>query len=177
MGNTLEGKFEARPFLSAVVEKDGEGFKVIYVDAFGTPVNEMQKYAAIEEFLGVEKTVWPPMPAPEEEAAEAPPADGAFDEAAAIAAMSAMFDRIDAIVNKDGSVSKEELTAVFGEHAAEFLKFCDADGDTKLTKDEFTNGIIGDCKSTGMDMATFNAEWADRMEAAVKAAEDAKANQ
>merc|ERR1711998_268513 len=80
---------------------------------------------------------------------------------------------IDALINQDGQASYEELQAVFGEHADEFLKFCDKDDDKKLTKDEFTGGILKDCD--GMSQEDFNANWAERMEGVVKAAEDNKA--
>ena len=83
--------------------------------------------------------------------------------------MGALFDRIDAVITKDGFATKEELTKVFGEHAEEFLKFCDGDGDTKLTKEEFVNGIIGDAKEMSDD--DFNTNWVERMNGVVAAAE------
>jgi len=86
--------------------------------------------------------------------------------------MGALFDRIDAIVTKDGTASKEELTAVFGEHAEEFLKFCDADSDKKLTKEEFVNGIVADAKEMSDD--DFNTNWVERMNGVVAAAEAGK---
>merc|ERR1711981_140015 len=73
------------------------------------------------------------------------------------------------VITKDGQASYEELTAVFGEHADEFLQFCDKDTDKKLTRDEFTSGILGDCD--GMSQEDFNANWANRMEGVVAAAE------
>merc|ERR1739848_594707 len=85
--------------------------------------------------------------------------------------MGALFDRIDAIVTKDGTASKEELTAVFGEHAEEFLKFCDDDSDKKLTKEEFVNGIVADAKEMSDD--DFNTNWVERMNGVVAAAEEA----
>merc|ERR1711934_741244 len=88
---------------------------------------------------------------------------------AAKATLGGLFDRIDALIKKDGEASKKELEAVFGEHAGEFLKFCDKDADEKLTKDEFTAGILGDCD--GMSQEDFDANWANRMEGVVAAAE------
>merc|ERR1719456_1324518 len=60
-----------------------------------------------------------------------------------------------------------------GEHAGEFLKFCDKDADEKLTKDEFTDGILNDCGD--MSQEDFDSNWAERMEGVVKAAEEKKA--
>lgn len=59
---------------------------------------------------------------------------------------------------------------MFGEHADEFLKFCDKDSDKSLTKDEFVGGILADCE--GMSQEDFDVNWAQRMEGVVKAAED-----
>merc|ERR1711924_284959 len=92
-----------------------------------------------------------------------------MDSAAAKVTLEGLFDRIDALITKDGQASYEELTAVFGEHAEEFLKFCDKDTDKKLTKDEFTSGILGDCD--GMSQEDFDTNWANRMEGVVAAAE------
>merc|ERR1711998_4580 len=92
-----------------------------------------------------------------------------MDKDAAKATLEGLFDRIDALVTQDGVASKEELAKVFGEHAAEFLQFCDKDSDEKLSKDEFTSGILNDCGE--MSQEDFNANWAERMEACVKEAE------
>merc|ERR1719486_1047554 len=73
-----------------------------------------------------------------------------MDNAAAKTTLEGLFDRIDALINKDGEASKD-----------------------KLTKDEFTGGILKDCD--GMSQEDFNTNWAERMEAVVKAAEEAKA--
>ena len=60
--------------------------------------------------------------------------------------------------------------AVFGEHAEEFLKFCDAgEKDGVLTCEEFCAGIIEDTKEMSDD--EFKANWLDRMS---KCIEDAK---
>merc|ERR1719263_2017943 len=98
-----------------------------------------------------------------------------MDAAAAKTTLEGLFDRIDALINKDGEASKDELTKVFGEHAEEFLKFCDKDADSKLTKDEFTGGILKDCD--GMSQEDFNTNWAERMEGVVAAAEKVKAEE
>merc|ERR1719281_1304314 len=96
-----------------------------------------------------------------------------MDKDAAKATLEGLFDRIDALIKKDGEASKAELEAVFGEHAGEFLKFCDKDADEKLTKDEFTSGILNDCGD--MSQEDFDSNWAERMEGVVKAAEEKKA--
>merc|ERR1719298_325522 len=96
-----------------------------------------------------------------------------MDKDAAKATLENLFDRIDALMKKDGEASKAELEAVFGEHAGEFLKFCDKDADEKLTKDEFTSGILNDCGD--MSQEDFDSNWAERMEGVVKAAEEKKA--
>merc|ERR1712072_470166 len=88
---------------------------------------------------------------------------------AAKATLGGLFDRIDALIKKDGEASKEELKAVFGDHAGEFLKFCDKDENESLSKDEFTSGILGDCE--GMSQEDFDANWANRMEGVVAEAE------
>merc|ERR1711907_662549 len=92
-----------------------------------------------------------------------------MDAETAKTTLGGLFDRIDALVNKDGEASYEELTKVFGEHADEFLKFCDKDDDKKLTKGEFVGGILADCD--GMSQEEFNTNWAERMEGVVSAAE------
>ena len=75
--------------------------------------------------------------------------------------LGALFDRIDALINKDGHASKEELTAVFGEHAGDFLSHCDENADAQLTKEEFVDGILHDVE--GMSDDDFQAQWANRM--------------
>merc|ERR1719191_394512 len=88
-----------------------------------------------------------------------------------------LFARIDALVDQDESLDMDELKQVFGEHADEFIKYCDGqangDVDAKLSFDEFSTGIINDTKD--MDDAEFQANWIDRMTGCVKEAEDAKA--
>merc|ERR1719281_329517 len=84
-----------------------------------------------------------------------------MDKDAAKATLEGLFDRIDALIKKDG------------EHSGEFLKFCDKDADEKLTKDEFTSGILNDCGD--MSQEDFDFNWAERMEGVVKAAEEKKA--
>merc|ERR1719281_882745 len=84
-----------------------------------------------------------------------------MDKDAAKATLEGLFDRIDALIKKDG------------EHSGEFLKFCDKDADEKLTKDEFTSGILNDCGD--MSQEDFDSNWAERMEGVVKAAEEKKA--
>jgi glutathione S-transferase len=96
-----------------------------------------------------------------------------MDATAAKATLEGLFDRIDALINKDGMASYEELQAVFGPHADEFLKFCDKDGDKKLDKNEFTENILKDCAE--MTQEEFDTNWTNRMEGVVQAAEEKKA--
>merc|ERR1711907_61590 len=98
-----------------------------------------------------------------------------MDAAAAKTTLGGLFDRIDQLIKKDGQASKAELEAVFGEHAAEFLKFCDKDADENLSKDEFCDGILKDCD--GMSQEDFDENWANRMEGVVAAAEAAKGSE
>merc|ERR1719353_1079080 len=81
--------------------------------------------------------------------------------------LSDRFKLID--TNGNGTLEVSELQSVFGEHATEFLKFCDGDGDKQLTNDEFVNGITEDCKD--MDDADFQTNWLDRMSEAIAAAQ------
>merc|ERR1712054_580942 len=84
---------------------------------------------------------------------------------------------IDALVEKDDSLSMDELKAVFGEHADEFIKYCDGQGeggnvDAKLTFEEFKTGILADTKEMSDD--DFKTNWIERMTGCVEAAEAAK---
>jgi uncharacterized OsmC-like protein len=67
--------------------------------------------------------------------------------------------------NSNGKLEVSELKAVFGEHADEFLKFCDDDGDKSLTCDEFTDGILNDVSE--LSDAEFQVQWLDRMAACI----------
>merc|ERR1719453_1909002 len=93
------------------------------------------------------------------------------------AALKDLFDRIDKLSKEDQSLDMDELKHVFGEHADEFIKYCDGQAqgevDAKLSFDEFSTGIMQDTKD--MDDAEFQANWIDRMSGCVKEAEDAKA--
>merc|ERR1719473_2565806 len=90
--------------------------------------------------------------------------------------LKTLFGRIDALVEKDESLSMDELKAVFGEHADEFIKYCDGQAggeeDKKLTFDEFKSGILADTKDMTDD--EFKANWVDRMTQCVVDAEAAK---
>merc|ERR1712110_866258 len=90
-----------------------------------------------------------------------------------------LFDRIDALESKDKSLSMGELKKVFGEHADEFIKFCDGqaggDGDKALSFDEFKSGILNDAKDLTED--EFKAQWVDRMDGVLKEAEAAQPTQ
>merc|ERR1711988_879264 len=93
------------------------------------------------------------------------------------AELQKLFGRIDALVEKDDSLSMDELKAVFGEHADEFIKYCDGQGeagavDAKLTFEEFKTGILADTKDMSDD--DFKTNWIDRMTGCVEAAEAAK---
>merc|ERR1719446_532535 len=91
--------------------------------------------------------------------------------------LKALFDRIDALNEKDEHLDATELKAVFGEHADEFIKYCDgqAGGETegKLTFAEFKTGILND--TADMSDEDFQANWVDRMTGCVEDAEKAKA--
>merc|ERR1719399_1208268 len=96
------------------------------------------------------------------------------------AALKTLFDSIDALVTKDDSLDMAELKAVFGEHAEEFIKYCDGQAggeeDKKLSFDEFSAGILNDTKD--MSDEDFQSNWIDRMTQCIKdaqAAKDAKA--
>merc|ERR1711988_1682490 len=93
------------------------------------------------------------------------------------AELQKLFGRIDALVEKDDSLSMDELKAVFGEHADEFIKYCDGQGeagavDAKLTFEEFKTGILADTKDMSDD--DFKTNWIERMTGCVEAAEAAK---
>lgn len=73
--------------------------------------------------------------------------------------LTSRFALID--TNSNGSLEKSELASVFGEHAQEFLKFCDGDNDGSLTSDEFVKGILGD--TSEMSDEDFTSTWLERM--------------
>lgn len=88
-------------------------------------------------------------------------------------ALTTLFGRIDALEKKDEALSKGELTKVFGEHAGEFLKFCDGQAggaeDQALSLAEFTAGILGD--TNDMSQEDFNTNWIARMTGCVEDAD------
>jgi len=93
------------------------------------------------------------------------------------AELTTLFGRIDALVTKDDSLDMDELKQVFGEHADEFIKYCDGQGeagavDAKLTFEEFKTGILADTKDMSDD--DFKTNWIDRMTGCVEAAEAAE---
>merc|ERR1719272_1475032 len=98
-----------------------------------------------------------------------------MDKEAAKVTLETLFGRIDSLIAKDGKASKAELSKVFGEHADQFLQFCDKDGDSDLTCEEFCAGILTD--AADMSQEDFDANWADRMEGVVAAAEGAQAGE
>jgi len=73
--------------------------------------------------------------------------------------LAKLFAQID--TNSNGELDKAELTKVFGEHAEQFLQFCDADSDKAITCKEFQDGIVHDC--TDLDDAAFQDTWLTRM--------------
>ena len=76
------------------------------------------------------------------------------------AELSARFKLID--TNNNGKLKMSELAAVFGEHAEEFVKVCNAsEMDGELTCDEFCNGILG--YTAEMSNNNFQTNWLDRM--------------
>merc|ERR1719253_1178638 len=100
------------------------------------------------------------------------------DQEKAKEVLGGFFDRIDKLVNEDGFATLDELSKVFGEHAAEFIENCDGfnnmEKEGKLSKEEFVQGILNDVNKNGLSQETFDEDWAGRMDAAVKMAEDAK---
>merc|ERR1719399_1379328 len=92
------------------------------------------------------------------------------------AALKTLFESIDALVEKDDSLSMDELNAVFGEHAEEFIKYCDGQNggeeDKKLSFDEFSAGILNDTKD--MSDEDFQSNWIDRMTQCIEDAQKAK---
>merc|ERR1719272_2409939 len=96
-----------------------------------------------------------------------------MDKEAAKVTLETLFGRIDSLIAKDGKASKAELSKVFGDHADQFLEFCDKDGDTDLTCEEFCTGILND--AADMSQEDFDTNWANRMDGVVKTAEDTKA--
>jgi len=84
-----------------------------------------------------------------------------MDKKAELASRFALID-----TNSNGTLEVSELEAVFGEHATEFLKFCDAgDKDGKLTGEEFASGILNDIGE--MPDEDFKKNWLDRMDGCI----------
>jgi len=79
------------------------------------------------------------------------------------AELTTRFNAID--TNANGTLDKSELSAVFGEHAEQFLQFCDGDTDGALTLDEFTTGIVNDAKD--LDDEVFTRDWLERMSSCI----------
>jgi len=84
----------------------------------------------------------------------------ARDEAKAKESLTALFGKID--TNGNGSLEYSELQRVFGEHADQFLQFCDKDADKAITCDEWLTGILND--TADMSEEDFTANWVTRME-------------
>lgn len=80
--------------------------------------------------------------------------------------LSGLFKQIDTSGNSTLDVN--ELKAVFGDHASEFLKFCDENTDGEITLDEWLNGITSDIE--GMSEADFQTNWVERMQGCITAA-------
>jgi hypothetical protein len=74
------------------------------------------------------------------------------------------------IIDTDGSGKLElaELEKAFGEHAQQFLQFCDADEDGMITGDEFVKGIVHDVESTEMPDDEFQVAWLDRLDGVIE---------
>jgi len=92
------------------------------------------------------------------------------DEAKATEALTALFAKVDK--NGNGELDLAELQRVFGEHADQFLKFCDKDSDKAITCDEWLAGIIGD--TADLSEEDFNEQWVTRMDGCVAAADAAE---
>jgi len=90
----------------------------------------------------------------------------ARDESRAKAALSGLFQKIDA--NANGILEVAELQRIFGEHASQFLQFCDADNNSELSCEEFCAGILND--TTDMNEADFEEQWIQRMTTTIAAA-------
>jgi len=83
------------------------------------------------------------------------------------AELATRFAKIDS--NSNGTLEFSELETVFGEHAEEFLKFCDgAEKDRVLTPEEFCAGVIGD--TADLSDEAFRTTWLDRMDGCIAAA-------
>merc|ERR1719155_112306 len=93
------------------------------------------------------------------------------------AALKDLFGRIDKLVKEDQSLEIDELKKVFGEHAEEFIKYCDGQKegavDNALSFPEFEAGILADTKD--MSDEDFNKNWIERMTGCVAEAEAAAA--
>jgi quinol monooxygenase YgiN len=74
------------------------------------------------------------------------------------------FNIID--TNGSGALELAELEACFGEHAGEFLQFCDKNTDKAISAEEFVTGITDN--SEGMSDEDFKAQWLDRMSSVIE---------
>merc|ERR1712178_27425 len=78
--------------------------------------------------------------------------------------LTTRFEQID--LNSNGSLELSELANVFGEHAEEFLKFCDSgDKDRVLSPEEFCKGISDDTANMSDD--DFKSSWLERMDGCI----------
>merc|ERR1712166_859357 len=91
------------------------------------------------------------------------------DEAKATEVLTSLFQKVD--VNANGALCLSELKRVFGEHAGQFLTFCDGDDDKEISVDEWLKGILGD--TADLSEEEFQATWVERMGGCVAAAEGA----
>merc|ERR1711865_627093 len=85
------------------------------------------------------------------------------DEAQATEALKTLFGKVD--LDNNGKLSVSELKRVFGDHAEQFLQFCDNDDDKAITEAEWLKGILGD--TADMSEEEFQLNWVDRMNACV----------
>jgi len=76
------------------------------------------------------------------------------------ATLKSLFNQIDTSGNEE--LDSKELEVVFGEHASDFLKFCDGDGDKSITLTEWLDGITGDVSA--MTEEKFQENWVVRMQ-------------
>jgi methylenetetrahydrofolate reductase (NADPH) len=81
------------------------------------------------------------------------------DQAKATESLTALFGKVDK--NGNGTLEVDELKRVFGEHAEQFLQFCDADADRAITCEEWLTGILND--TADMTEEEFQANWVIRM--------------
>ena len=104
------------------------------------------------------------------------------NEANGRVALTSLFNAFD--LDGNGVLQPSELAVAFGDHAKEFLEFCDQDSDSLISLDEWNDGILTQTKT--LTEASFQTDWIERMrsmlpegweEKAPAAAEESKATE